>query len=274
MEISAKTQLIGVVGNPVKHSLSPKIHNYLAERLNLDYVYTAFEPSSFQNIPDSLRLLGIRGVNVTAPFKTDAMNACDLLSNEAKLCESVNTIVNENGVLKGYSTDGEGLYRFFKYRNIDVLNKKILVLGAGGVSKAVCVMLKNHGVAGVYVLNRTEQKACALVDSLNDDMNTDIFSVYNNEDDYQIIINATSVGLGTDETPVSKLSMFNCAETAVDLIYYPRKTKFLYDAESMGLKVYNGIGMLVYQAVIAFEYFTGANVPDEICGEVMKLINE
>ena len=274
MNISGNTKVLAVIGRPARHSLSPKIHNFLSEKLGMDYVYTAFEPDSMKHAADAIRSLGIKGVNVTAPFKVEAMEAVDVLSENAALSGSVNTIVNEDGVLTGYSTDGEGLYASMDRAGISIENKKILVLGAGGVAKPVCVMLKNKGANEVVIKNRTESKAIEICTDLNKKMNTDIFRTYSKSEKFDVIINTTSVGLGTMETPVEDTNLFESASAAVDLIYHPAKTKFLADAEEKGLKILNGLGMLVFQGVIAYEHFTGVKVPDSLSEEVLKLLNE
>jgi len=274
MEISGKTELLAVVGKPIRHSLSPKLHNFLSQKLNLDYVYTAFEP---QNIPDTfkaIRTLGIKGVNVTAPYKYDALANVDVVSENARFCGSVNTVVNNNGVLTGYSTDGDGLYMSMKLSGIEVENKKILVLGAGGASKPICVMLKQKGAESVYVKNRTVSKAEELCRELNDVMNTDIFKVYVESRDFDIIINTTSVGMGTDENPLDDMGLLDKCIAAVDIVYHPRKTAFMKSAEAKNVKAINGLGMLVFQGIIAYEYFTGVKVPEELFGEVVEYIDE
>ncbi len=274
MNISAKTNVLAVVGKPIRHSLSPKIHNFLSKRMGLDYVYTAFEPETMDGVPDAIRTLGIRGINVTAPFKYDALALVDTVCEDAKFAGSVNTIVNENGTLVGHSTDGEGLFLSMKLAGIGIENKKILILGAGGAAKPVCVMLKNKSAASVTVKNRTELRSRDLCRELNQKMNTDIFSVYKENTGWDIIINTTSVGMGTDETPLPETELMAGAEAAVDLIYYPSKTKFLEDAEKQGLKILNGLGMLVFQGVIAYEYFTGVKVPEALFEEVLNLVYE
>ena len=274
MNISGKTKVLAVVGRPAHHSLSPKIHNFLSDKLGLDYVYTAFEPDSMKNAANAVKSLGIKGINITAPFKIDAMEAVDVLSENAALSGSVNTIVNDDGILTGYSTDGEGLYASMGRANIKINDKKILVLGAGGVAKPVCVMLKNKGAKDIIIKNRTESKAVEICNDLNKKMNTNIFRTFSVMENFDIIINTTSVGLGTDETPVEDAGLFDGAEAAVDLIYHPAKTRFLADAEENGLKILNGLGMLVFQAIIAFEHFTGVKVPDSLSEEVLNLINE
>lgn len=274
MNISAKTNVLAVVGNPIRHSLSPKIHNFLSEKLGLDYVYTAFEPETMDGVTQALRTLGIRGINVTAPFKYKALELVDEVCEDAKIGGSVNTIVNKNGVLVGHSTDGEGLFLSMKRAGIEIENKKILVLGAGGAAKPVCVMLKNKGAAAVTVKNRTVSRAEELCSDLNSQMKTDIFSSFKEKSVWDVIINTTSVGMGTDETPLPEYDFFDGAAAAVDLIYYPAKTKFLETAESRGLKTLNGLGMLVFQGVIAYEYFTDTKVPETLYEEVLSLVYE
>lgn len=274
MEITGKTQVLAVVGNPVRHSLSPRIHNFLSERLGLDYVYTAFEPEDMKGVMSAVKTLGIRGINVTAPFKYKALELVDVVSDNARLAGSVNTVVNSGGVLTGYSTDGEGLYMSMELAGFEIRNKKILVLGAGGAAKPVCVMLKNRGAAIVAVKNRTVSRAAELCGDLNASMGTDIFKVYDMEEHFDIIINTTSVGMGSAETPLEDLPLLEGVSGAVDLIYYPEKTTFLKDAESKGARILNGLGMLVFQGILAYEHFTGVKVPAELYGEVLKKVNE
>ena len=274
MNISGKTKVLAVVGKPVHHSLSPTIHNFLSEKLGEDYVYTAFEPETMEQAVDAVKSLGIRGINVTAPFKFDALRLVDVVSENALAAGSVNTIVNNNGVLTGYSTDGEGLYRSMKRAGINIKGKKILLLGAGGAAMPVCAMLKIKGAKAVVVKNRTETKAKELCASLNSKMSTDIFKIFERKEAFDIIINTTSVGLGTDESPVDDLTFFDGVDAAVDLIYHPAKTKFLKDAESRGITILNGLGMLVFQGIIAYEHFTGVSVPENLCEEVFKVLDE
>ena len=274
MKISAKTRLLAVVGNPIRHSLSPKIHNYLCEKLELDYVYTAFESDSMLNVLSAMRNLNICGLNVTSPFKYDALKLVDVVSDSAKLAGSVNTIVNDNGILTGDSTDGEGLFLSMKKAGINITDKKILILGAGGAAKPICVMLKQKGACEITILNRTVEKARILAEDLNKNLKTEIFSQYHNKKKFDIIINTTSVGMGTNENPLPDASLLDGAEAAVDIIYHPKKTEFLKSCENKGLTILNGIGMLVYQGILAFELFTGTKVPESLYEEVLGYIDE
>ena len=274
MDITSKTSLLAVVGNPVRHSLSPEIHNFISQKLDLDYVYTAFEPDGIGNALKSVKSLGIRGINVTAPYKYDAYDMVDVLSDSAKEAGSVNTIVNDNGMLIGYSTDGDGLYYAMANEDISIDNKKVLLLGAGGAAEPICVMLYKRGAKKVTILNRTKEKAIKLSSGLNNRLDTDIFDVYDNDDKFEIIINTTSVGMGTDENSLADLSLLHHAQTAIDIIYFPRKTAFLKAAEQAGLKTMNGLGMLVSQAVLSYEHFTGTKVSKELYREVLKHVDE
>lgn len=274
MDITSSTSVLGVVGKPVKHSLSPKIHNYLSKKLGLDYVYVAFEPDDISSVLKAVKDLGIRGINITAPYKYDAYNLVDVKSDSAIASGSVNTVVNNNGVLTGYSTDGEGLHHAMATENICIENKNVILLGAGGAAEPVCVMLHKYGATKVSILNRTTEKAQKLADNLNARLNTDIFSVYKKGDVCEMIINTTSVGMGTDENCLSMPELLENAETAIDIIYHPRETAFLRMSHNAGLKTMNGLGMLVSQAVLAFEYFTGVKVSYELYQEVLNYINE
>ncbi len=274
MKITSKTGLLAVLGNPIRHSMSPMIHNFLIKELNLDYVYIAIEPDNIHDALDAVRSLGMKGVNITAPFKTDALECVDVLDESVNFSGSVNTVVNNDGMLSGFSTDGEGLFRAIKDMDISLKNKNVLILGTGGASEAVCSMLYSKNVANVYVKNRTLSKQTSFILRLNKRFDTDIFKPFSPGDKADIVINATSVGMCTDESPISDYSCFDGAEACIDLIYNPRKTSFLKAAENAGLKTMNGIGMLVYQAILSFEHFTQVKVPDSLCKEVFKLFDE
>ncbi len=274
MEITGSTGLLAVLGNPIKHSLSPKIHNYLSARLNKDYVYVALEIPDVSRAIDGIRALGICGVNVTSPFKEKTVSGVDELDEEARAVGAVNTIVNRDGKLFGYSTDGEGLYRALLYENVDVVGKNVLVIGAGGASRAILAMLGRRGAGSVFVKNRTEAKAAELCGKFNEFYDCNVFRVYKSNEKFDIVINTTPVGMGTDDCPIDDESVFDWAEAAVDLIYYPKQTKFLRLADEKGIKTVNGIGMLAFQGILAYELFTGAEVPRRLWRRVLELIDE
>ena len=275
MNISGKTKAFAVIGYPVSHSLSPKLHNYIASEMGHDIVYTALSvrPENIKEAIDGIRALGIAGVNATAPHKYSAFSMVDVLSDDAKMYGSVNTIVNRSGVLEGYSTDGPGLLMSMKRAGIFIKNKNILVLGAGGVAAPVCIMLASEGAAGITVRNRTASHVDHLYDVVKKACDYEIIKEEKNIK-YDIVINCTSLGMehNKNECAVSDFSMFDADTAAVDLIYRPAETLFLKKARERGAKTLNGLGMLVYQGIIAYEKFMDCTLPDDMGMRVTAML--
>ncbi len=277
MFVNGKTKVFAVIGKPVSHSLSPAMHNFIAGEMGHDIVYTALhvEPENVCRAIDGIRVLGISGVNATSPHKYSAFDMVDIVDEDAKKYGSVNTIVNREGVLYGYSTDGPGLKMSMHRCGISVKNKNILVLGAGGVSAPVCIMLATEGAHTITVKNRTVSRVDALYDTVKNACGYEINKEYLKELRYDIIINCTSLGMehNKDMCPVSDFSVFDGAEAAVDLIYKPAETVFLHEAAKRGVKTLNGLGMLVYQGIIAYEKFMDCVLPEDMGEKVEKYLN-
>ena len=281
LKINGKTKQLALIGNPVGHSLSPEIHNFISEQLGNNYVYTAFcvDNKDVKAALDGMRALGIRGLNVTAPHKQEVMKYLDWISEDSRLQGSVNTIVNDNGILKGYTTDGDGFYRSLVAEGIKVCGKRILILGAGGVAKPIAMRLIKENPSSVTILNRTTQKAYELAKELYEQMG---YEVQTSADvkAYDLVINTTSAGMGelknvlpTDSIPgLSSFDIVNKNTAVADLIYNPEKTLFLEECEKRGAKIINGLGMLIYQAVISYELFTNTAVNDEIVTQIKEKI--
>ena len=277
-EVSAKTKQLGIIGYPVEHSFSPKMHNFISSFLGNDYIYSAWRvnPENVGAAIAGIRALGIRGINVTAPHKTTVMEHLDEVTEDAKKLGSVNTIVNDNGFLRGYNTDAEGFYRALVSQGIEIKDAKILVLGAGGVVKPTLMRLIWENPAEITVLNRTKEKAAALADALKADtgfeVKTDIASL-----DFDIVINTTSAGMEPQEDALpidaidslNNLDFINENTAVVDMIYNPDETLFLKEAKKRGAKTMNGLGMLIYQGLIAYELFTGTTLPSDMA-EIVK----
>ena len=281
LKINGKTKQLALIGNPVGHSLSPEIHNFMSDQLGNNYVYTAFcvDNKDVKAALDGMRALGIRGLNVTAPHKQEVMKYLDWISEDSRLQGSVNTIVNDNGILKGYTTDGDGFYRSLVAEGIKVCGKRILILGAGGVAKPIAMRLIKENPSSVTILNRTTQKAYELAKELYEQMG---YEVQTSADvkAYDLVINTTSAGMGelknvlpTDSIPgLSSFDIVNKNTAVADLIYNPEKTLFLEECEKRGAKIINGLGMLIYQAVISYELFTNTAVNDEIVTQIKEKI--
>lgn len=264
---------LAVIGYPVMHSLSPEMHNFISENLGLDYYYRHEEvlPENLEKAVESFRKEGISGFNVTAPHKVEVMKYLDEITPGAKMFGAVNTVVNENGRFVGYNTDAEGFYRSLLYHGIDVENKDILILGAGGAAMPVSMYLASKKPNSLTISNRTKEKAEAIREKVYEycgfSAKTEI-----EQKTYDIIINCTSLGMGknTGISPLSDYSVIDADTCVVDMIYNPSETELLKKASEFGAKTVNGLGMLVFQGIIAYELFTGAKVPMELADKLIK----
>ncbi len=255
--------LYGVIGCPVEHSMSPAIHNDAFREKNMDHHYHAFhvEPDHLKESVQALRVLGVKGFNVTIPHKISIIPFLDELHETAKIAGAVNTVVNDNGRLIGHNTDGNGYVESLK----EMLNKsigdhKILIIGAGGAARGIYFALTHQGCQDIDICNRTVLKAEELISECPFSNNSKAMSVQEAEDvieRYDIIIQTTAVGLHphVDQKP---LSLKKAKKTTIvsDIIYNPIYTALLKEAEAYGLKVHTGVGMFVYQAALAFELWT------------------
>lgn len=263
--ISGHTKQLGIIGYPIEHTFSPKMHNFISCLIEKDYVYSAWlvEPKNLEAAICGMRALNIAGINVTAPHKVEVMKYLDEVSEQAKLLGSVNTVVNSGGKLIGYNTDAEGFYAALRSEGIDVKGKKILVIGAGGVVKPTLIRLIQEQPESVTVVNRTKPKVMALAEIIHD---TTGFGILTEVDDKQfdIVINTTSAGMEPqlDALPTDAveefddLSFIDKHTAVIDMIYNPAETRFLAQARERGAKTVNGLGMLIYQGIIAYELFT------------------
>ncbi len=269
IEINGHTKQLAIIGWPVDHSFSPKMHNFISERMGNNYVYTALpvEPQNVRSAIDGMRALNIQGINVTAPHKFEVMKYLDEIAPQAKKYGSVNTVVNRNGHLVGYNTDADGFYLSLQRAGIDVAGKDILIIGAGGATKPLSVLLSEKGVKSVTILNRTVEKAQVLADYVRE-INGFEIDTEMKLSRYDIVINTTSAGMAPqlDKYPMDmdKLGFIDENTSVVDMIYNPAETLFLKFARERGAKTLNGLGMLIGQGVVAYELFTDTKLPDDI----------
>lgn len=273
--VSANTSVAAIIGDPVKHSLSPVIHNVGFQSLGIDWVYVAFEVKAGQARAalDAVRTFGLRGLSVTMPHKSEVADLVDTVSTAAQALKSVNTIeVTPTGLLVGHSTDGDGLVASLSAQGLDVTGKNILILGAGGAARSVIVALKRHLCHNIVIANRTQanaQVAQALAPeisrsiALND--SAALKTVISNVD---IVINTTSIGMNKEtvrssESPLSA-DLITPQHTIVDLVYHPIQTELLRNAQQRGAQTVDGLGMLVHQAALQQQIWTGflPNVSD------------
>ena len=262
----------GVIGYPVKHSLSPVMHNFWFQKLGLKGVYGSFEvpPEEFESAVKAIKVLGIKGVSITIPHKEKALELADEVEESAQKISAVNTFKLENGYLKGYNTDWIGVQKAFESKGISLKDKKVVILGAGGASKAVCFAVKNMQAKSIEVYNRTFEKALQLAEkfSVIPKKWEEVFLAKGD-----VLINTTSIGLESNQSPVeeeviSRFSVF------MDVVYTPLKTKFLKLAEKYGT-IIDGLEMLIYQGAKQFEIWTGVYPPiDEVREILIQTLKE
>lgn len=277
MEISGKTQLLGLIGSPVGHSGSPAMYNYSFELLAMDYKYLAFDTKleEVSKAIEAFKTFNMKGGNVTMPCKSAVCEYMDELSPAARIIGACNTIVNENGKLIGHITDGEGYIRNLKENGVDIKGKKITIIGAGGAATAIQVQCALDGAREISIFNKKDdfyKKAEKTIEDIKKEVPQCIVNLYDLDDTNKlyeeihtsdILTNATIVGMKPyeNETNVPDTSVFRSDLVVTDVVYNPLKTKMILDAESKGCKVIGGKGMLLYQGVEAFKLFTGEDMP-------------
>ena len=258
-----------VIGNPIEHSLSPKLHNYWIKKNNIDAVYDKKQLNKvdIDNIILEVKSGKIDGINVTVPFKQSVIPFLDELTPLAKEAQSVNTIFKENNKIIGHNTDIGGFELALKYINYDVKDKKIFILGAGGVVPSIILYLKKMGVSRIILSNRTKKKAEDLKKIYRDIEIVDWGKIA----DFNIIINATSVGLKSDDEIKLDYTDIGPNKLFYDVIYNPKQTNFLSKAKKFGNQIENGKMMFIYQAHQAFAIWH--KILPNIDEETIKLLD-
>jgi shikimate dehydrogenase len=252
--MDSRTNLYGLIGHPIQHSLSPEFQNKLIELFNINAAYLAFnvEKDQFKNIKNTIKTLNIKGLNVTVPYKETIIPYLDKIDESADRIGAVNTIEYIDGQLIGYNTDAFGFIRMLKELNVNIDNHKAVVLGAGGAAKAIIYALEKLGIDDIMLCNRTIEKADRLLEKFNF-KNKKISSLqdFQIEDD-MLIINTTSLGLDENESPVV-ISKSVKNTILIDIIYNPFETKLIKDAKINGIYAVNGLPMLIYQGIESFK---------------------
>ncbi len=260
--------MLGVIGHPIQHSLSPLMHNRALQDQNLPYGYAPFdvEPALLSAAIQGMKALGFRGWNITIPYKEQVVPWCDELDEDARIMGAVNTIVHKNGKLIGYNTDGRGYVRSLPSAVYQVLDQlDVLIIGAGGAAKAIAVALARHSVHQLTIANRTLQRGEALAQQLAPWINAMSIPFQQVEVEaarYDLIIQTTPCGLypHVDQLPFPPTHLHS-GQWVSDIVYRPLKTAFLQAAEERGCMTIDGVGMLVHQAVLAYELWTGVKPP-------------
>ncbi len=275
--ISGHTGLLALIGSPVGHSGSPAMYNYSFEKLGLDYAYVAFDirVEQVKEALSAMKLFHMRGMNVTMPCKTEAAKYMDELSPAARIIGAVNTIVNEDGKLIGYITDGEGFVNNLKDHGIDVKGKKIAVAGGGGAATAIQVQCALDGARELAVFNIKDDfftRTLETAEKIRTEVPGIAVNVYDIADTAKmteematsdIFVNATIVGMKPmeNESVVKDLRAFRPGLVVADAVYNPEETRLLREAKEAGCTCISGKGMLLWQGVSAFKLYTGKDMP-------------
>ncbi len=284
--INGYTRVLGVIGNPVEHTMSPVIHNTLAEKLGDNLVYTAFHVNN-EYVGDAVKgayALNLLGLNVTVPHKSAVIPYLSDIDPLAKRIGAVNTLVRTENGYKGYNTDMPGLLRAMKRDGVDICGEHIILLGAGGVARAVAMMLAEAGASHIYILNRTVEKAENIADEVNSSsgcksivtaMETGAYRKLDNGKKY-IVIQATSVGMhpDTEKAVIEDDEFYKLVNIGYDIVFNPSETKFMKLCQKAGADAFNGLRMLLYQGVIAYELWTGKKITDELAEAVYMKMSE
>jgi shikimate dehydrogenase len=273
MGISGKTQVCGVIGDPIEHSLSPAIHNAAFKHLKLDFVFLAFrvKAADLDNAMRGVRGLGIRGLNVTMPHKIAVIRYLDEADSNVRSLGSANTILNDAGKLSGFNTDGVGALHALRENGVNPEGKNVLLLGAGGAAKAIAYALAQDAGA-LCILNRVPEKAAVLADALNRVFSKEVVggvlspsAVQKNLQEADILINTASVGMHPNVNQSLVAPQWLKPDLAVmDIVYNPVETKLAKDAKAAGARVISGVEMLLYQGAASFQIWTGHAAPIEV----------
>ncbi len=262
--ITSHTKILCVIGHPIEHSMSPTMWNPALQELELDYVYVAFDvlPDSLEKAINGIRSLGITGVNVTIPHKKAVIKYIDEVDPIALKIGAINTIKNEEGILKARNTDAGGAKKSLLDIGFDISGKNILILGSGGVSRSIAYILAEEANK-IVLTDLIEERATSVASEIRDNMKVDIEGKLNNRDNIEeyirkadILINATPVGMypKVDETPISK-DLLHDDLFVFDVVYNPLETRLMKEAAEIGCVTLGGLDMLVNQGILAFEWW-------------------
>jgi shikimate dehydrogenase len=273
MPISGKTQVCGVIGNPIEHTLSPTMHNAAFNHLKLDFAFLAFrvKAAALEDAMRGMRGLGIRGLNVTMPHKTAVIKYLDEVDPTVKFLGSANTILNDDGRLLGFNTDGVGALKALRENGVELDGKKLLLLGAGGAAKAIAFSLAKE-VGELVILNRASEKAKELAEALSQVYGKKVVgealsssAIQKSMKNADILINATSVGMHPHVSQSLVAPQWLKPDlTVMEIVYNPVETKLAKHAKAAGAHVISGVEMLLYQGAASFELWTGRSAPIEV----------
>ena len=280
MKIDGYTRLAAVVANPIKHSISPFIHNSAFEATNTNGVYVAWEveATDLAETVANVRRYQMFGINLSMPYKEQVISYLDQLSEEARLIGAVNTVVNREGTLIGYNTDGKGFFKSLP--SFKISRKRMVLLGAGGAAKAILAQAILDGVSqiSVFVRSSSIEKTRPYLKKIQNatGFRVDLFALEDVQDlqdsitQADLLVNATSVGMDGSSQPIPTSIVLPEKLLVADVIYQPFETPFLKWARKQGNQSINGLGMLLYQAAEAFQLWTGKEMPTDQIWELLK----
>lgn len=281
--INGYTRTCGLLGNPVEHTMSPAIHNFLAEKTGCNLAYLPFrvEEGCLEDAVKGAFALNVLGLNVTVPYKSQVLPLLQETDPLAEAIGAVNTLVRTEKGFKGYNTDMPGLSRAFYSDGVKIEGEKVLILGAGGVARAVAVLLAKEKAGEIILLNRTVEKARRIAEEVNGMCGRELvkplplkdWETLPEERTY-LAIQTTDVGMfpGTERAVIEEEGFYRRIHTAYDLIFNPLETRFMKLAKEAGGRAYNGLKMLVYQGIIAYELWTDRPIEEKLAGQVYDTV--
>jgi len=282
MTVSGKTKICAIIGDPVEHTMSPAMHNAAFQKMGLDYLYIPFRvaPEQLPQAVAGLKSLNVAGFNVTIPHKVAVMPLLDDLDPLAEKIGAVNTVVNEDGKLRGYNTDAEGFYRVLLEQGFSLQGKNVVLLGAGGAARALAYILAEKG-ARLTILNRRQELDWAeniarfILDDLNKEVKVfELGNISKALPGADLLVNATSVGMSpADNASPVPAPLLEKVPVVFDIVYNPLKTRLLKEAAAAGAQTISGIDMLAWQGALSFEKWTGKSAPvDLMRQEAVKML--
>ena len=287
IEINGKTRTCGIIGNPVEHTMSPVIHNTLSQSMGINMAYVPFhvKDGQLEAAVKGAYGLNILGMNVTVPYKSDVVAQLAEIDPLAEKIGAVNTLLRTEGGYKGYNTDMTGLLRAMKSDGINIEGEEVIILGAGGVGRAVAFLCAANGADKVYLLNRNVEKADSVAAEVNKALATehvepmalsDYQKLLRGAENRYVVIQCTSVGLSpnVNDVVIADGDFYHYIRFGYDLIYSPRETQFMKYVTDNGGMAFNGLKMLLYQALDAFELWNGCKVSDENAQQIYQKLQE
>lgn len=282
MKITGKAKVFGLIGHPVGHSMSPVLHHTLADILGHEIAYVPFDVKrDLGSAVKGAYELNLQGMNVTVPYKQEVMKYLAKSDPLAEKIGAVNTLVRSDEGYIGYNTDMPGLKRAMNYDCVEIKDGEFYIIGAGGVARAVLVMLLENKAKRVHILNRSVENAQKMADDLTKDYDTEV--TFGDLQSYKgvllsnaVAVQATNVGMypNVEDAVIEDVEFYKQISVAYDLIFNPIETKFMAHAKACGKRAYNGLKMLLFQGIIAYEYWNGMTVSDDAATKVYDAMLE